>query len=63
MLAYDFSNSDGTIYKELYQRIRQDILNGVLRSGEKLPSKRTLVQNLGVSTSEKRILIFILSVR
>ena len=50
MLTYDFSNITGPIYRELYQKIRQDILNGTIKTGEKLPSKRTLAQNLGVST-------------
>ncbi len=50
MLTYDFSNIEGPIYKELYQKIRQDILKGVIKTGEKLPSKRTLAQNLGIST-------------
>ncbi len=50
MLTYDFSNISGPIYKELYQKIRQDILKGKIKTGEKLPSKRTLAQNLGIST-------------
>ena len=50
MLTYDFSNITGPIYRELYQKIRQDILNGTIKTGEKLPSKRTLAQTLGVST-------------
>lgn len=50
MLTYDFSNISGPIYKELYQKIRQDILKGILKTGEKLPSKRSLAQNLGIST-------------
>ncbi|WP_407398406.1 PLP-dependent aminotransferase family protein [Treponema sp.] len=50
MLTYDFSNLTGPLYRELYQKIRQDILNGTIKTGEKLPSKRTLAQNLGVST-------------
>lgn len=50
MLTYDFSNLTGPIYKELYQKIREDILKGTIKTGEKLPSKRTLAQNLGVST-------------
>lgn len=50
MLTYDFSNIKGPIYKELYQKIKQDILNGVIKIGEKLPSKRNLAQNLGIST-------------
>lgn len=50
MLTYNFSNISGPIYKELYQKIRQDILKGILKTGEKLPSKRSLAQNLGIST-------------
>lgn len=50
MLTYDFSNISGPIYRELYQKIRADILNGTIKAGEKLPSKRTLAQNLGIST-------------
>lgn len=50
MLTYEFSNGREPKYKELYQKIRQDILKGTLKSGEKLPSKRTLAQNLGIST-------------
>ena len=50
MLTYDFSDIKGPIYKELYQKIRKDILNGTIKAGEKLPSKRSLAQNLGVST-------------
>lgn len=50
MLTYDFSNISDPIYKELYQKIRQDILKGILKTGEKLPSKRSLAQNLGIST-------------
>lgn len=50
MLTYDFSNISGPIYKELYQKIQQDILKGILKTGEKLPSKRSLAQNLGIST-------------
>lgn len=50
MLTYDFSSITQPIYKELYQNIRRDILNGTIKTGEKLPSKRTLAQNLGIST-------------
>ena len=34
----------------LYQCIRQDIVDGKLVSGEKLPSKRSFAKNLGLST-------------
>ncbi|MBQ7536268.1 MAG: PLP-dependent aminotransferase family protein [Stomatobaculum sp.] len=34
----------------LYDEIKKDILKGTIRSGERLPSKRTLAEHLGVST-------------
>ena len=36
------------LYDYLYQCIRQDIIDGKLTSGEKLPSKRSLAQHLNV---------------
>ena len=36
-------------YYTLYENLRRDILRGKLKSGEKLPSKRTLAAELGVS--------------
>ena len=37
------------LYEQLYRLIRQDISNGVLRGGERLPSKRSLAQHLEIS--------------
>ena len=49
MLTYDLKKAPGLpLYEDLYRRIRQDILDGNLKPGEKLPSKRTLAQNLEV---------------
>lgn len=42
--------TDGPLYKCLYECIKNDISQGKLSSGEKMPSKRTLAKNLGVST-------------
>ncbi|MBQ9622589.1 MAG: winged helix-turn-helix transcriptional regulator, partial [Treponema sp.] len=50
MLSYNLSESNGPLYKSLYQFIREDIQSGKLKSNEKLPSKRTLARNLGIST-------------
>ena len=51
MLTYDLSDtSKGALYETLYKNIRDDIKGGALKAGEKLPSKRTLAKNLGVST-------------
>ncbi|MCR5725112.1 MAG: PLP-dependent aminotransferase family protein [Treponema sp.] len=50
MLSYDLSDCQGPLYKSLYQFILQDIRQGRLKANEKLPSKRTLARNLGIST-------------
>ncbi len=50
MLTYELKKAPGVpLYEALYRCIRQDILTGVLKPGEKLPSKRALAQNLEVS--------------
>ena len=50
MLTYSFANLQGEcIYMHLYKCIRQDILEGTLKAQEKLPSKRMLAKNLGIS--------------
>lgn len=50
MLSYDLSNTQGPLYKTLYEFIKNDIQTGKLKSNEKMPSKRTLAKNLGIST-------------
>ena len=37
------------LYEQLYRAIKTDITKGVLRSQDKLPSKRSLAKHLGVS--------------
>lgn len=50
MLTYSFEHMQGkSLYEHLYRCIRQDILTGKLSPGEKLPSKRALARNLGIS--------------
>ncbi|MBO6046788.1 MAG: PLP-dependent aminotransferase family protein [Erysipelotrichaceae bacterium] len=49
MLTYQF-NSEEPLYEQLYKYIRDDIMNGILLPGEKLPSKRTLAKQLNIST-------------
>ena len=50
MLTYELKKSPGVpLYEALYRCIRSDILAGRLAPGEKLPSKRSLAQNLEVS--------------
>ncbi len=51
MLTYSFENiGKQSIYEYLYKCIKQDIIEGKLVAGERLPSKRTLAVNLGIST-------------
>lgn len=50
MLTYELKKAPGVpLYEALYRCIRADILSGVLRPGQKLPSKRALARNLEVS--------------
>ena len=51
MLTYSFQDRNGeSLYEYLYTRIKEDILSGRLKAGEKLPSKRALAENLDIST-------------
>ena len=50
MLTYELTKQPGMpLYESLYRCIRGDILSGRLAAGEKLPSKRSLAQNLKIS--------------
>lgn len=49
MLTYDLSKAQGPIYIYIYDCIKADIAKGVLCENDKMPSKRTLASNLGVS--------------
>jgi len=50
MLTYELKKAPGMpLYEALYRCLRGDILSGRLGPGEKLPSKRTLAENLKVS--------------
>ena len=49
LLTYDLSQRGGMpLYEYLYSQIRQDIIDGILQAGERLPSKRDLARHLGV---------------
>ncbi len=51
MLTYSFNNrGTDSLYEYLYKKIKEDILSGILASGEKLPSKRALAKHLSIST-------------
>lgn len=50
MLTYDLTKATGSIYEYLYKLLKNDILDGKIGTGEKMPSKRSFAKNLGVST-------------
>ena len=37
------------LYETLYEEIKKDVISGKIKQGEKLPSKRTLAERIGVS--------------
>lgn len=50
MLTYSFEDKGSeSLYEFLYRKIKEDILSGVFKAGEKLPSKRTLAKHLNIS--------------
>ena len=50
MFTYNLEKrGDMPRYLYLYSEIKKDIVAGKIKSGEKLPSKRTLADHLGVS--------------
>ena len=49
MLTYNMVQNNGKKTEFLYESIKKDILAGVLKAGEKLPSKRSLADHLGIS--------------
>ena len=50
MLTYSFTNIGAdSMYEYLYKCIRNDITQGKIKAGEKLPSKRSFAKNLGIS--------------
>ena len=50
MLTYSFENIEGTLYEYVYNCIKNDIVEGNIKPGDKLPSKRSFARNNGVST-------------
>lgn len=50
MLTYDFEKrGKQSLYEYLYNCIKNDILSGKIKAGEKLPSKRTMAKNHNIS--------------
>lgn len=50
MLTYSLDKKGAIpLYEQLYRAIKKDITIGILKAGEKLPSKRNLAKHLGIS--------------
>ncbi len=50
-MTYSFENRGSqSLYEYLYKQIRDDIVRGKLKSGDKLPSKRAFAEHLDIST-------------
>lgn len=50
MLTYNLTDlGSGPLYEHLYKSIKNDIIQGVIKIGDRLPSKRPFAKNLGVS--------------
>lgn len=49
MITYTFTSED-TLTSQLYSFIKDDIVKGVLKEHDKLPSKRALAKHLNIST-------------
>jgi GntR family transcriptional regulator/MocR family aminotransferase len=51
MITIPFKNDGQFLYMEIYRYLKQEITAGNLKSGEKLPSKRSLASHLAVSVN------------
>jgi len=50
MLIYDLEKrGQKPIYEYLYECVREDVLRGILKAGEKLPSKRAMARDHGIA--------------
>lgn len=49
MFYFHLNPSDGCLHLQVYHALRRSMLSGVLPEGMKLPSKRCLAKDLGVS--------------
>ena len=54
IMDFDY-NSDIPLYIQLYRSVRDDIISGDLKEGEKLPSLRTLAKNLDISITTTQL--------
>ena len=56
MVSFEFDNNSGTsLYVQLYEHLKEEISEGHIRTGERLPSLRNMAKNLGVSVTTVKI--------
>lgn len=48
-MKYTISRGKSPVYIQLYEQLKRDIVEGVYKSGQKLPSKRLLAEELSIS--------------
>ena len=56
MVSFEFDNNSAkSLYVQLYEHLRDEISNGRIRTGERLPSLRSLADSLGISVTTVKI--------
>ena len=56
MISFEFDNNSGaSLYVQLYEHLKEEISEGHIRTGERLPSLRNMAKNLGVSVTTVKI--------
>ncbi|MBV9404593.1 MAG: GntR family transcriptional regulator, partial [Acidobacteriaceae bacterium] len=54
-LAIPLSKEGEPLFRQVYRELRQAILSGTLRPGERLPSTRHLAEQLGISATRRAV--------
>ena len=56
MISFEFDNNSTTsLYVQLYEHLKEEISEGHIRTGERLPSLRSMAKTLGVSVTTVKI--------
>ena len=52
MVSFEFDNNSAkSLYVQLYEHLRDEISDGRISTGERLPSLRSLADSLGISVT------------
>ena len=56
MVSFEFDNNSAkSLYVQLYEHLRDEISDGRISTGERLPSLRSLADSLGISVTTVKI--------